>query len=156
MIMTGGLRNELMLLVLCILLGLCWGLIAAFANVDERRNWPSDETTSRGNVTGLISGIDIALVSGMTTALSTLGNNSSGMTSVPIPLSLLPPAVNTGMCWMFAILVATGAVKRTAGDNKQYWELGTVSLFCLTMANIFCIWLTGIFTFWLKEVCIQI
>jgi hypothetical protein len=154
MIMT-GLRNELISLALCVLTGLIWGLVAAFANVDERRNWPSDEMTSRGDVTGLLSGIAVALISGVATALSTLGNNSSGMTGVAISLSLLPPAVNAGMCWMFAILVATGAVERNAGDNEQYWELGTVS-FGLTMANIVCIWLTGVFTFWLKEVCIQI
>ena len=47
--------------------------------------------------------------------------------------------------------MAADAVEKAPGDNKDYWELGTVS-FSLTLANIICIWVAGVFTMWLKEV----
>lgn len=87
----------------------------------------------------------------MATALSTLGKNSSGLVGVAISLSLLPPAVNAGICWMFGLLENTRLVDREPDDDTNYWKVGSTS-FGLTLLNIVCIWLAGIFTFWLKEV----
>jgi hypothetical protein len=85
------------------------------------------------------------------TALSTLGKNSSGLVGVAISLSLLPPAVNAGLCWMFALLEGTRLVDREPDDDTNYWRIGSTS-FGLTLVNIVCIWMAGVFTFWLKEV----
>lgn len=87
----------------------------------------------------------------MATALSTLGKNSSGLVGVAISLSLLPPAVNAGLCWMFALLENTRLVDKEPDDLTNYWRVGSTS-FGLTLINIVCIWLAGVFTFWLKEV----
>ena len=87
----------------------------------------------------------------MATALSTLGKNSSGLVGVAISLSLLPPAVNAGLCWMFALLNETRVVDKEPDDLTNYWKVGSTS-FGLTLVNIVCIWLAGMFTFWLKEV----
>ena len=87
----------------------------------------------------------------MATALSTLGKNSSGLVGVAISLSLLPPAVNAGLCWMFALLEKSRFVEKEPDDDTNYWLVGSTS-FGLTLLNILCIWLAGVFTFWLKEV----
>lgn len=87
----------------------------------------------------------------MATALSTLGKNSSGLVGVAISLSLLPPAVNAGLCWMFALMAETRLVDKEPDDDTNYWRVGSTS-FGLTLINIVCIWLAGVFTFWLKEV----
>lgn len=87
----------------------------------------------------------------MATALSTLGKNSSGLVGVAISLSLLPPAVNAGICWMIAFLESVGLLDKESDDDTNYWRVGSIS-FGLTLTNIVCIWLAGVFTFWLKEV----
>jgi hypothetical protein len=87
----------------------------------------------------------------MATALSTLARNSSGLVGVAISLSLLPPAVNAGLCWMFALLDWSRVVDKEPDDDTNYWRVGSTS-FGLTLLNILCIWLAGVFTFWLKEV----
>jgi hypothetical protein len=69
--------------------------------INESRLAHSQEMLNRGDQFGLSSGILIAIPSGVATALSTLGQNSSGMVGVAISLLLLPPAVNAGMCWAY-------------------------------------------------------
>jgi Domain of unknown function (DUF389) len=85
----------------------------------------------------------------MGVALSILGNNSSGLVGVAISASLLPPAVNAGICWARAILIATGAVDSDSDEN--FALIGAIS-FSLTAINIVCIWGSGMFMFALKEV----
>ena len=84
-------------------------------------------------------------------ALSTLGKNSSSMTGVAISLSLLPPAVNAGLCWMYELMLLADVATRNEGDETKYWEIGAVSL-ALTGLNIICIWMGGVFIFWCKQV----
>lgn len=125
--------------------------MAWWTRIYESENWPSNEMIVRGDPTGLFAGVLVALPSGMATALSTLGKNSSGLVGVAISLSLLPPAVNAGLCWMFALLEGTRLVDREPDDDTNYWRIGSTS-FGLTLVNIVCIWMAGVFTFWLKEV----
>jgi uncharacterized hydrophobic protein (TIGR00271 family) len=97
-----SLRNEAFSIAICIIIwGAFWGVIAAVARASMNRDWPSQEMLNRGDQFGLSSGILIAIPSGVATALSTLGRNSSGMVGVAISLLLLPPAVNAGMCWAY-------------------------------------------------------
>eukprot|EP00977_Amphora_coffeiformis_P006839 scaffold1499_cov170-Amphora_coffeaeformis.AAC.18 len=146
-----ALRNEAISLFLCILVGAFGGLVVWWTKLYESSDWPAREMTARGDPVGLAAGILIALPSGMATALSTLGKNSSGLVGVAISLSLLPPAVNAGLCWMFALLENSRLVDREPDDDTNYWRVGSTS-FGLTLINIVCIWMAGVFTFWLKEV----
>lgn len=131
--------------------GTSGSLVVWWTRLYESNDWPAAEMVSRGETTVLAAGVLIALPSGMATALSTLGKNSSGLVGVAISLSLLPPAVNAGLCWMFALLDSTRLVDKEPDDDTNYWKVGTTS-FGLTLLNILCIWLAGVFTFWLKEV----
>ena len=133
-----GFANECISLVLCILVGIFVGAIAVAAGVPSVENWPSGEMTSRGSAYGLVTGMFIAIPSGMGVALSVLGRNSGGLTGVAISLSLLPPAVNAGICWMAAALYRTGAATRNNGDTTDYAFVGSFSLL-LTLVNIACV-----------------
>ena len=73
------------------------------------------------------------------------------MIGVAISLSLLPPMVNAGICWIYAAMLSSDSYERNEGDETDYVVTGAYS-FGLTMVNILCIWLAGVFTFWLKEV----
>ena len=133
-----GLVNECISLVLCILVGMFIGVIVVAIGTPAVQNWPSGEMTSRGSATGLASGMLIAIPSGMGVALSVLGRNSGGLTGVAISLSLLPPAVNAGICWMAAALYSTGAATKNDGDTTDYAFVGSFSLL-LTLVNIVCV-----------------
>jgi len=146
-----GLLNECLSLILCVLMGLLVGAIAIPSQVPSVESWPSGEMINRGTPNGLVMGIFVAVPSGMGVALSVLGRNSGGLTGVAISLSLLPPAVNAGLCWMAAILYRNGTVPRAPGDDTDYALTGTLSL-CLTLVNICCIFIGGCTMFKLKEV----
>eukprot|EP00980_Cylindrotheca_fusiformis_P009844 scaffold2177_cov115-Cylindrotheca_fusiformis.AAC.9 len=110
-------------------------------------DWPTPEMASRGDIIGLITGIAIAFPSGMGVALSILGNNTASLVGVAISASLLPPAVNAGVCWAHAILIRFDIVSNP-GDFER---IGGIS-FALTIINILCIWVSGMIMFAIKEV----
>jgi hypothetical protein len=64
-----GLRNECISLLICLLVGCFWGIIASLSNAPENRDWPSQEMLGRGDPFGLVSGMLIAIPSGVATAL---------------------------------------------------------------------------------------
>lgn len=64
-----SLRNECLSLVICLVVGLFWGVIAGVSDAPYNRDWPSAEMLSRGDPYGLTSGILIAIPSGVATAL---------------------------------------------------------------------------------------
>ena len=64
----------------------------------------------RGTVVGIFTGIAIATPSGVGVALSILSDNTSSLVGVAISASLLPPAVNAGMMWAWAIYIDYGHV----------------------------------------------
>jgi hypothetical protein len=85
----------------------------------------------------------------MGVALSILGNNTASLVGVAISASLLPPAVNAGICWAHAILIKTGAVDTES--DEDFAAIGAIS-FALTVVNIVCIWVSGMLMFAIKEV----
>lgn len=91
----------------------------------------------------------------MGVALSILGNNTSSLVGVAISASLLPPAVNAGICWAYAILLRCGALDNfnvdANGDPYNFNFMAGTS-FALTMLNIICIWVFAILMFYVKEV----
>jgi len=143
--------NESLALTGCIVVGLLIGLPCGFTNMAETE-WPTAEMQGRGEAVGLITGLAIAIPSGMGVCLSILGGNTSSLVGVAISASLLPPAVNAGLCFMQAILLASGAVSNDKGtDAKDYAVIAAIS-FALTALNILCIWVAGIIMFKIKEV----
>lgn len=139
--------HEIVSLLICIIIGAIIGFSSSWSAISA--SWPTEEMASRGDVTGLITGLAIAIPSGMGVALSILGNNTASLVGVAISASLLPPAVNTGICWARAILISTGAVVEDSKNDYVY--IGGIS-FALTIVNIICIWLAGMFMFMVKEV----
>lgn len=105
----------------------------------------------RGESTGLITGIAIAIPSGMGVCLSILGGNTSSLVGVAISASLLPPAVNAGICFMYSFLLQVDAVENDQRSGSDFAVIGTIS-FALTALNIVCIWLAGLVMFEIKEV----
>ncbi|GMH81061.1 hypothetical protein TL16_g08812, partial [Triparma laevis f. inornata] len=149
-----GMWTEIVALLLCCLLGVILGVICVLGGL-LTDTWPTSEMSSRGDVAGLVTGIVIAVPSGMGVALSTLGNNTSSLVGVAISASLLPPAVNAGLCWSVAFILSLH--KGYTFDGSQDWTVddwmncGTIS-FLLTVVNILCIWASGVMMFRLKEV----
>ena len=90
-----GLGSESISLAICVLTGFLLGLV--MVPFTETLDWPTEEMNSRGEIMGLVSGILVAIPSGIGVALSILGNNTSSLVGVAISASLLPPAVNTGI-----------------------------------------------------------
>ena len=143
--------NETLSLLGCVFIGMLVGLGAGFTDLAQE-DWPTYEMESRGEIIGLAIGIAIAVPSGMGVCLSILGGNTSSLVGVAISASLLPPAVNAGVCFMHAILIAAGAVSCDSGkDANDFFVIGGNS-FALTVLNIVCIWLAGIIMFEFKEV----
>ena len=146
-----SLRNELLSLLGCVAWGVLIGLGASFTSFAED-SWPTNEMEIRGEASGLLTGIAIAIPSGMGVCLSVLGGNTSSLVGVAISASLLPPAVNTGICWVYAIFLSAGAVNNDLGrSGADFAVLGSIS-FALTALNILCIWISGLLMFEIKEV----
>jgi len=145
--------NEVLSLLLSVLIGALTGICTAFCPVADE--WPTEQMSSRGDWRGLVAGIAIAIPSGMGVALSILGNNTSSLVGVAISVSLLPPAVNAGICWVYAILIRFGSVKNdnqdSDGNPYDFNVIAGIS-FALTMLNIVCIWVFAILMFYIKEV----
>lgn len=138
---------EFLALLISVLIGFIIGLSTSTLPVAE--DWPTLEMSGRGDQTGLITGIAIAIPSGMGVALSILGNNTSSLVGVAISASLLPPAVNAGICWAHAILIRAKVVENTSGED--FARIAGIS-FALTVVNIVCIWVFGMLMFKIKEV----
>ncbi|XP_060073507.1 uncharacterized protein LOC132553292 [Ylistrum balloti] len=106
-----GIKNEVLSLLICIGMGLVWGLVFGGVCKDgafwgSTHEWPTSEMKSRGLTRSLWTGILIALPSGAGVALSILGGNTGSLVGVAISASLLPPAVNAGMLWASAIIAS--------------------------------------------------
>ena len=60
-----------------------------------------------------------------------------------VSASLLPPAVNAGICWVHAMLIAFDAIDidetNIDDEDNGFVRVGDIS-FALTMVNIVCIW----------------
>lgn len=149
-LVKSSLKNETLALAICVLIGLLIGLTTSFT--DLAQSWPTNEMQIRGEPKGLLIGIAIAIPSGMGVCLSILGGNTSSLVGVAISASLLPPAVNTGICFVYSIFLAVGVVENETGETaSEMAVVGGIS-FALTVINILCIWASGLVMFEIKEV----
>ncbi|KAH9488304.1 hypothetical protein Btru_066903 [Bulinus truncatus] len=106
-----GFKSEMKGLCLCILIGFSAGFIPALlesagSNWRSTESWPTIEMSARGSGRSLLIGVLIAIPSGAGVALSILGGKVGSLVGVAISASLLPPAVNAGLLWSNAIVVA--------------------------------------------------
>eukprot|EP00948_MAST-09A_sp_MAST-9A-sp1_P003304 g3304.t1 len=168
-LMRFGIITETIGCLLCVLVGLGFG----WAEVLSSDGWPTVEMESRGEPRNLIPGAIIAIFSGLGVALSVLGSNTSSLVGVAISASLLPPAVNVGMCYAYAIgkviygtdnttsIVGNGTasnasntalpVLRSDRSAHDFVRIGSVS-FLLYIMNICCIIVFGIIIFKVKNI----
>ena len=76
-LMHQGIKNELLSLLICILIGLFLGfLIVPWLDLYGVTEWPTQEMHSRGELRSLYVGMLIAIPSGAGVALSVLGGNA--------------------------------------------------------------------------------
>lgn len=143
-----GALSELLSLLLCVLDGFLVGL--CFAPFGPQFGLPTAEMLGRGTGVGLITGIAIALPSGVGVALSVLGNNTSSLVGVAISASLLPPAVNCGMCFAYAI-IGPRLHGADVVDAIALFNTGSISFF-LTIINIVCVYVAAWAMYKIKEV----
>lgn len=117
-------------------------------------DWPTDEMLSRGTWQNLYVALPVAFFSGLGVAVSLLDDQTSSLVGVAISASLLPPAVNSGILWIFYAYLEHGIIYRDPEqlqNDKKLVGGGVVSLL-LTIANIILIWLASMLMFRMKEV----
>jgi uncharacterized hydrophobic protein (TIGR00271 family) len=100
--MKSGCKNETFAFLLTMLIGFILGLcLTPFA---QRLRWPTDEMSARGDTTNLLVGVIFAVASGMVVGVAVTGGGVNSLVGVAISASLLPPVVNIGMQFAFALL----------------------------------------------------
>lgn len=67
-------------------------------------HWPTSEMRSRGQTTELLSGAFVAALSGTGVALAESNANISSLVGAAIAAALLPPTVNSGICFSYVLL----------------------------------------------------
>lgn len=91
-----GLRNEIIGIVLCIVVGYFFGIIVCVTDyVFDIQITLTSEMLSRCTWRSVIIGVFIALASGAAQSIALLRENFGSLVGVAISASLLPPAVNT-------------------------------------------------------------
>ena len=96
-----GLLNEGIALSICVVIGFIVAFI--FLPFGEFLEWPTNEMSSRGVPETLLYGLLVASPSGIGVALSLTSSTVTCLIGVAISASLLPPAVNTGMAFNYAL-----------------------------------------------------
>jgi uncharacterized membrane protein len=82
---------ETKAIIVCFLVGALITICGAWSVIAE--TWPTNEMQIRGDATGLVVGIAIAVPSGMGVSLSILSGNTGSLVGVAISASLLPPGM---------------------------------------------------------------
>eukprot|EP01083_Nonionella_stella_P067087 177201_1 len=160
---TIGLRNEMISIVVCIVVGFVGGYLYTWISQNSM-DWPTSEMMGRGHPIALADGAFIAAVSGIGVALSVLGDYVATIIGVAISASLLPPAVNAGMLAAFALYENQYPDDVHHAEDKDVWndglhlyshrELGEMAgwSLLLTIENILIIFVVALAMFKLKEV----
>ena len=155
-----GLKNEIWSLCICVLVGFLWAFFMVFVDCyilqwnPDGVVWPTDEMKSRGTAEGLATGAVIAFASGVGVALSVVGDFTSAIIGVAISASLLPPAVNCGMLWAYAICVAIDPSLAYGYTPESLAEMGGYSI-ALTIENIILVFLASLMMFYIKDVTLN-
>eukprot|EP00808_Paulinella_micropora_P018067 g22932.t1 len=140
-----GMRNELIGMAVTFTVGMLTGLFVwMFWGTEEIL---TDEMAARGEWYNLVAGVFVAIPSGMGVAVGLTAGSFASLVGVAISASLLPPIVNSGIC--FTLWLAGGA--DDAGHEVDYGRISFVS-WLLFMINWVCIFTSAGFLFYLKKV----
>jgi len=148
-----SIRNELISLVISILIGMIIGVSVGWTDL-ALETWPTHEMSSRGELTNFLVGIPVAWLSGLGVALSVLDDQTSSLVGVAVSASLLPPAVNAGLCWLCSFVLQSERAETEYGDylrDQEFARMGGMSL-ALTVVNIVLVALSSAFMFRIKEI----
>ena len=147
-LMLTAARNELIALLLTFFTGFMCGFL--FLYWGPELGWPTPEMAVRGEIANLLMGVMVATASGIGVAVSITAGAINSLVGVAISASLLPPAVNAGMCINYGIFgpLIHGTEEVNRGD--MFYN-GGIS-FSLTCVNIACIIVACNITFWIKAV----
>ena len=103
---------------------------------------------------GLAVGAVVAIASGLGVAASIqeIQGATGALIGVAISASLLPPAVNSGMCWWMSIVVHLDSPYYDVRSHtaEEYFDFAMYSL-TLTLMNIALVWVTCVVFFALKK-----
>ncbi|VDK32815.1 unnamed protein product [Taenia asiatica] len=102
---TKGFRNTSVSLIICIIVGIAFGIPAHFISMFQGISpYPTSEMSSRGEAKALIASIIVASASGVSVSFAILSNSLAAMIGNAISLSLLPPSVNCGQFFLLAVI----------------------------------------------------
>eukprot|EP00939_MAST-03C_sp_MAST-3C-sp1_P002149 g2149.t1 len=143
-----GIRNELIGVAVCIVVGLIAGFsVGPFLHLDNPTD-VSNEIRSRGTSATLIAGIFVAIASGVGVAIGVMQGGVSTLVGIAISAALLPPVVNCGLC--FALHFTSNTDKAHFADD--YFLSMSVYSGSLFLLNVICIVVCAYLTFVLKRV----
>lgn len=114
----------------------------AFHSFDDYYEWPTFEMTKRGEPVGLITGLCVAVVSGIAAGISITNGGINTLVGVAIAASIHPPLVNSAICVIHGIVSG-------GDDRKEFTEIGGYSLI-LFIVNVFAIYVMGYIVFKMK------
>jgi len=141
-----ALKNECIALLIALALGCLVGFL--FLPFRDTYQWPTQEMKLRGDMSGLWTGILVALPSGAGVTLSITSGGVNSLVGVAISASLLPPAVNSGMTFVFALFAPF--LYDNVDKAELFKEMGIS--FALVVVNIVCINLAAMLFFKIKAV----
>ena len=99
--------------------------------------------------------LPVTFVIGLGIALSLLNDHTSSLVGIAILESLVPPAVNAGVLWLYWTYIESASGYLPHPDPiatvDHLWDKGLLSLF-LTLASILLIWVTSMLMFHMKQV----
>lgn len=143
-----GAKNELAALAGAVLCGAV--LAFPFLPFGEYFGFPTLEMSSRGVWPALLIGVLVASVSGIAVALTLTSGGIASLVGVAISASLLPPAVNSGLSFVYALF---GPLVHGTDKVSMVGMLVISGIsFVLVMVNIICINLFSMLTLALKDV----
>ncbi|CAH0516772.1 unnamed protein product [Peronospora belbahrii] len=148
---VNGLLNELFALTITFLLGVMIGVFLSPYAV--ALNWPTAEMRERGQAIQLLFGAIVAALSGTGVALAESNANISSVVGVAIAAALLPPTVNSGICFSYVMVGQYFVTDNVIGDEQKlvFYEIAVGSLMLLWI-NVVLIYITAVMVFKIKKV----
>ncbi|OWZ22083.1 hypothetical protein PHMEG_0003274 [Phytophthora megakarya] len=146
-----GMLNELFALTVTFLLGI---MIGAFLSpYAVTLNWPTAEMRERGQAIQLLFGAIVAALSGTAVALAESNANISSVVGVAIAATLLPPSVNSGICFSYVMIGQYFVTDDVIGEEQKlvFYEIAVGSLMLLWI-NVVLIYVTAVLVFKIKKV----
>jgi len=143
-----GVRNETIGVAICLLAGTIGGFaVGPFLAYRTPADVPN-EIVSRGAKDSLISGVFVAIASGVGVAIGVMQGGVSTLVGVAISAALLPPVVNCGLCFA---LHFTSTTSSSSFEEGYFMRMAGYSG-ALFLLNIVCIVICADLTFRVKRV----